>query len=88
MNPKKSLVTHTALVVALSLSLAACGNKGPLFLPSNPPPMEADEPSTPLDDATVPADVPADAPVDDANGTDPETPPPASDDDGNDRAHR
>lgn len=86
MNLKMSFVTHTALVVALSLSLVACGNKGPLFLPSDPPPMEADEsPSTPIDDATVPAEIPTEAPVDDATDSDPETPPPpASDDDGND----
>jgi predicted small lipoprotein YifL len=84
MNLKMSFVTHTALVVALSLSLAACGNKGPLILPSNPPPMEADESSpTPTDDATLPVETPTDAPVNDANDADddaPPPPPPASDD--------
>ena len=55
MNLKPAFV-----VLALSLPLAGCGNKGPLILPQNPPPAEADAiPSVrapPMDDVPVPVD--------------------------------
>ena len=70
MNLKPAL-----LVLALSLPLAGCGNKGPLVLPQDAPP-EAATPLLsipPMDDATAPVDgVPP--PADDA------TVPPPSDD--------
>jgi len=76
-----------AVVLALlSLPLAGCGNKGPLVLPPNPPPAEADAlPMTPpMEDPAVPADAapPATPPTDDATG-DSIPPPPAASDDGN-----
>jgi len=81
-----------SLVLALlSLPLTGCGNKGPLVLPQNPAPAEADvlPMLPPMDDVTVPADAeppatvpPAAIPADDANG-DGTPPPPAAGDDGN-----
>lgn len=77
-------VIRATLVVALLLPLAGCGNKGPLVLPPNPPPLEADSiPMTPpADDASVPVDsAPEEAtPV---PPTDETPPPPAASDDGN-----
>lgn len=73
------------LVIALSLPLAGCGNKGPLVLPSNPPPEQAEAlpVDAPADDASVPVDS---APIDGtpAEPTD-DTPvrAPATSDDGN-----
>jgi len=67
------------VVLTLSLPLAGCGNKGPLILPQNPPPDEANLlPSIPpMDDATMPVDsVPPVPPADDAAV--PVMPPPAS----------
>lgn len=78
-----NLKPASVLLVSLSLSLAGCGNKGPLVLPQDPPPAEANLlPSLPpMDDATVPVDpVPAPPPVDDAEVP---PPPPAASDDGN-----
>ena len=78
-----NLKPASVLLALLTLSLAGCGNKGPLVLPQNPPPAEATVlPSLPpMDDATVPVDtVPTPPPADDA-----EIPPPpaAAGDDGN-----
>ena len=76
-----------SLVLALlSLPLTGCGNKGPLVLPQNPAPAEADvlPMLPPMDDVPVPVDAvpPATIPADDANG-DGTPPPPAASDDGN-----
>ena len=72
------------LVIALSLPLAGCGNKGPLILPSNPPPAEADALPVlpPEDDTSVPVDgVPEEGtPADPTEET--PVPPPAASDDG------
>lgn len=87
------------LLIALSLPLAGCGNKGPLVLPPKPVPVEADtlpiEP--PADDAIPPVDAdnavdPAvdpstDAvapPATDAASDDQTPPPPPATDGGND----
>lgn len=84
-----------SVVIALSLPLAGCGNKGPLILPQNPPPVEANLLPTipPMDDATLQVDgVPEDGmppvpPANDASSDEakiPATPPPpAPGDDGN-----
>lgn len=57
------------LLIALSLPLAGCGNKGPLVLPQAPVPVEETVPVTPVDE--VPAEpVPADATAPDATVTD------------------
>ena len=64
MNLKPAL-----LVLALSLPLAGCGNKGPLILPQDPPPEAARPLLTmpPMDDASAPVDgVPPAPPADDA----------------------
>ncbi|MFD0738816.1 lipoprotein [Lysobacter koreensis] len=53
-------------LIALSLPLAGCGNKGPLVLPSKPVPVEAD---------LLQAEPPADA----ASTDDATAPPPAAD---------
>ena len=83
MNATTRIAT-TALALAL---LAGCGNKGPLVLPTEPPPID---PATLPD--TQPEPVPADATPTDPEAaepatdstTPPETPaPPASDGDGN-----
>ena len=74
MNLKSAL-----LVLALSLPLAGCGNKGPLVLPQDPPP-EAAAPLLsipPMGDATAPIDVVPPPPADEA------TVPPPPGDDGN-----
>ena len=82
------------VVIALSLPLAGCGNKGPLVLPQNPPPAEAGPllALPPMDDATLPVDaVPADgtppAPAtddaSDSKGDVPPPPPPAAGGNGN-----
>lgn len=85
-----NLKLASVVLALLSLPLAGCGNKGPLVLPQNPPPAEADALPMlpPMDDATEPADAvppatvpPATIPADDANGDTP--PPPAAGDDGN-----
>jgi predicted small lipoprotein YifL len=71
-----------AVLIALSLPLAGCGNKGPLVLPQKPVPVEE---SMPLEappeptDATAQAITDADATVDadaDADADD-DAPPPA-----------
>ncbi len=69
MNLKMPFVIRASVVLALSLPLAGCGNKGPLVLPQNPPPTEmgALPVMPPPDDATVPAEVPPPA-SDDGNG--------------------
>lgn len=74
MNLKSAL-----LVLALSLPLAGCGNKGPLVLPQNPPPVGSSLlPSMPpMDPARVP---PEDAPDDGVAPADDTTAPPAGDD--------
>jgi predicted small lipoprotein YifL len=62
-----------AVLLALSLPLAACGNKGPLVRPGSvPPPVET--PAPPAD--TLPAPPPADSTTPPADTTTP-TPPPA-----------
>lgn len=82
------------VVIALSLPLAGCGNKGPLVLPQNPPPAEAGPllALPPMDDATlsvdaVPADgtppAPATDDASDGNGDVPPPPPPAAAGNGN-----
>jgi hypothetical protein len=68
-----------ALLLALTLPLAACGNKGPLVRPSKAPPVQAPDTTSPLpapppdtgttppaDDTTPPADTatPANPPAD------------------------
>ena len=92
MNPKLA-----TLLIALSLPLAGCGNKGPLVLPQKPVPVEADmlpvEPpaddATPADDAVDPAgdtgvEAGADVPPATDATSDDETPPlPSATDDGN-----
>ncbi|MGH8077628.1 MAG: LPS translocon maturation chaperone LptM [Lysobacter sp.] len=85
MNPKKPSMIRATLLVALSLPLAGCGNKGPLVLPPNPPPVEADAVPVvpPADDASLPVDsLPEEGtpptPTDDAP-----VPPTAASDDGN-----
>lgn len=73
------------LVIALSLPLAGCGNKGPLILPSNPPPAEMDELpiAPPADDGSVPLDpVPETGTPAESSDVTP-VPPPATSDDGN-----
>lgn len=67
-----------ALLLALTLPLAACGNKGPLVRPSaQVPPVEAPAPSdtaTPPDSSTPP---PADTTTPPADSPPATTPPPA-----------
>lgn len=89
MNPKLA----TALI-ALSLPLAGCGNKGPLVLPQKPVPVEADMPTveppadaaTPQTDANEAGDPATDAspePATDATSDDETPPPPPVTDGGN-----
>ena len=66
MNPKLAIA-----LIALSLPLAGCGNKGSLVLPQKPVPVEADLPL-----AEPPAD---DAATDDATTDDATAPTPATD---------
>lgn len=65
------------LLIALSLPLAGCGNKGPLVLPQAPVSVDETVPVTPVDE--VPAEpVPADATAPDApapDATAPDVPP-------------
>ena len=71
MNLKMSSAICATVFIALSLPLAGCGNKGPLVLPPNPPPAEAEAlPAIPpVEDATAPVEaVPED-------GAAPPTPP-------------
>ena len=79
MNATTRIAT-TALALAL---LAGCGNKGPLVLPTEPPPIDpATLPDTQPEPAT-PTDPEAAEPATDST-TPPETPaPPATDGDGN-----
>lgn len=57
------------LLIALSLPLAGCGNKGPLVLPQAPVPMDEPLPAVPVDE--VPAEsASVDAPTTDAPATD------------------
>lgn len=52
MNPKLAIA-----LIALSLPLAGCGNKGSLVLPQKPVPVEADTPvEPPVDDTTTPTE--------------------------------
>lgn len=44
----------TALLLLLVLLLAACGQKGPLFLPGEAPPAQQDSATTPQDDQAPP----------------------------------
>lgn len=80
-----------AVLIALSLPLTGCGNKGPLMLPQSLPPAETEPLLSlpPLDAASLPVDaVPADStpaapPTDDASDgkgevLPPPPPPPAS----------
>lgn len=54
--------TCTALLmIALSLALAACGNKGPLMLATEPPPPESAP--TRAGEVPVEAGTPSDAPL-------------------------
>lgn len=80
MNLKSAL-----LVLALSLPLAGCGNKGPLVLPQDPPSAESTLlPSLPpMDDATVPVDTVPAPPPPPADDTEVAPPPAAAGDDGN-----
>lgn len=73
------------LVVALSLPLAGCGNKGPLVLPQNPPPVEVDAMPIvpPADDASLPVDSVPEEGTPAAPTEDTPAPPPATSDDGN-----
>lgn len=76
MNLKTAL-----LVLALSLPLAGCGNKGPLVLAQDPPPQAAAPllSMPPMNDATAPVDgVPP--PADDATAPVQGVPPPPGDD--------
>ena len=60
-----------AVLLALTLPLAACGNKGPLVRPGAMPP-----PPTPVPDMSLPAPPPAESTAPPADTTVP-TPPPA-----------
>ena len=71
------------LVVALlSLGLAACGNKGPLVLPTAPPPEQAppaeSPPATPPTPETLNDQQSATPPEGDASDAGNTTPPPSS----------
>lgn len=44
----------TALLLLLVLLLAACGQKGPLFLPGEAPPAQQDSATTPQDEQAPP----------------------------------
>jgi len=82
------------VLIAWSLPLAGCGNKGPLMLPQSPPPAKA-EPLLalpPMDAATLPVEaVPADGPpaapptdaASDGKGNVPPPPPPPAAGNGN-----
>ena len=60
-----------AVLLALTLPLAACGNKGPLVRPAKaPPPVEAPPPAD-----TLPAPPPAESTAPPADTTTPATPP-------------
>lgn len=56
------------LLIALSLPLAGCGNKGPLVLPQAPEPVD-ELPVMPEDELPVPPDAPATDAVDPAAPT-------------------
>lgn len=58
-----------ALVGATFVLLAACGNKGPLVMPQNPVPVEAQPVPQPVEEST-PAPVPADSSTKPAPTTD------------------
>jgi len=62
-----------ATMIALSLTLAGCGNKGPLMLPT--PPVEVPAPDTALPAETAPDAEPA---TDAADAAAPETQVPAA----------
>lgn len=76
-----------AFIAAALATLAGCGNKGPLVLPTDPPPIDpATVPEAPADAA--PSETPAAEPTTDGTPPPAETPadvPPATptDDDGN-----
>ena len=64
-------MSRLALIAAGLLLLAACGNKGPLFLPQKPAPAAEELPPPPTEPASaaLPAEeVPA-SPKDDGDGT-------------------
>lgn len=74
-----------AVLIALSLPLAGCGNKGPLVLPQKPVPVEESMPleappepadATPADPATDPSAPAAEADGDADKDADTDTPPP------------
>ncbi len=77
MNLKPAFV-----ILALSLPLAGCGNKGPLILPQDPPPTEARmlPAMPPMDDVGVPVDGAPPAPPASDDATVPLPPPPAGGD--------
>ncbi|KGM53135.1 hypothetical protein N800_09805 [Lysobacter daejeonensis GH1-9] len=69
------------LLIALSLPLAGCGNKGPLVLPQAPVPVDETAPvEAPVDEAPVDP-VPEDATTPDPAATDASAPPAAADPD-------
>jgi predicted small lipoprotein YifL len=65
--------------------LAACGAKGPLFLPPPPPPVDTVEPATdaPADSGSVEQTVPTDSETPPADSSAPPVTPPAATSSGN-----